>query len=127
MPTREWPHLRFLSPGVARLTPRRAADVLQQAAAPLGLPRLPADVAEHLRLIEGTRKALARLTRREERILRLRFGIGMHSGQTREQVGRRFAATRELIQQIEARALRKLRSPSRTRSLESPPTLTRVN
>jgi RNA polymerase sigma factor (sigma-70 family) len=102
---------------VTRLLPRGASGVRQQAAALLHGPWSPADVAEKLRLIEGTRKALARLTRREERILRLRFGIGAHSSQTLEQVGRRFAVTRERIRQVEARALRKLRSPAVLRSM----------
>ena len=126
MATREWPHLTLLSPGVARLAPRRASNA-QQAAGLLRLPCLPADAAEELHLVEDTRKVLARLTRREEQILRLRFGIGTHSSQTLEQVGRRFAVTQERIQQVEARAIRKLRSPSRTRSPERPLKFARVN
>jgi RNA polymerase primary sigma factor len=62
---------------------------------------------------------LATLTPREEQILRMRFGIGEKSDYTLEEVGQRFAVTRERIRQIEAKALRKLRHPSRARSIES--------
>ncbi len=79
----------------------------------------PADAAMALSLEEQTRKVLATLTPREEQILRLRFGIGEKSDFTLEEVGQRFAVTRERIRQIEAKALRKLRSPSRARTLES--------
>jgi len=79
----------------------------------------PADAAMALSLEEQTRKVLATLTPREEQILRLRFGIGEKSDYTLEEVGQRFAVTRERIRQIEAKALRKLRSPSRLRSLET--------
>jgi RNA polymerase primary sigma factor len=79
----------------------------------------PADAAMALSLEEQTRKVLATLTPREEQILRLRFGIGEKSDYTLEEVGQRFAVTRERIRQIEAKALRKLRSPSRARTLES--------
>jgi RNA polymerase primary sigma factor len=79
----------------------------------------PADAAMALSLEEQTRKVLATLTPREEQILRLRFGIGERSDYTLEEVGQRFAVTRERIRQIEAKALRKLRSPSRLRSLET--------
>jgi RNA polymerase primary sigma factor len=79
----------------------------------------PADAAMALSLEEQTRKVLATLTPREEQILRLRFGIGERSDYTLEEVGQRFAVTRERIRQIEAKALRKLRSPSRVRSLET--------
>ena len=78
----------------------------------------PADAAMALSLEEQTRKVLATLTPREEQILRLRFGIGEKSDYTLEEVGQRFAVTRERIRQIEAKALRKLRSPNRTRNLE---------
>ena len=71
------------------------------------------------RLEEQTRKVLATLTPREEQILRLRFGIGEKSDYTLEEVGQRFAVTRERIRQIEAKALRKLRNPSRVKSLEA--------
>ena len=73
----------------------------------------PADAAMALSLEEQTRKVLATLTPREEQILRLRFGIGEKSDYTLEEVGQRFAVTRERIRQIEAKALRKLRSPNR--------------
>jgi len=79
----------------------------------------PADAAMALSLEEQTRKVLATLTPREEQILRLRFGIGEKSDYTLEEVGQRFAVTRERIRQIEAKALRKLRSPNRARNLES--------
>jgi RNA polymerase primary sigma factor len=79
----------------------------------------PADAAMALSLEEQTRKVLATLTPREEQILRLRFGIGEKSDYTLEEVGQRFAVTRERIRQIEAKALRKLRSPSRARTLET--------
>ncbi|HWP66875.1 MAG TPA: RNA polymerase sigma factor RpoD [Candidatus Limnocylindria bacterium] len=79
----------------------------------------PAEAAMALSLEEQTRKVLATLTPREEQILRLRFGIGEKSDYTLEEVGQRFAVTRERIRQIEAKALRKLRSPNRSRVLES--------
>ena len=79
----------------------------------------PADAAMSLGLEEQTRKVLATLTPREEQILRMRFGIGERSDFTLEEVGQRFAVTRERIRQIEAKALRKLRSPTRARSLDS--------
>jgi RNA polymerase primary sigma factor len=79
----------------------------------------PADAAMALSLEEQTRKVLATLTPREEQILRLRFGIGERSDYTLEEVGQRFAVTRERIRQIEAKALRKLRTPARSRSLET--------
>ena len=79
----------------------------------------PADAAMALSLEEQTRKVLATLTPREEQILRLRFGIGEKSDYTLEEVGQRFAVTRERIRQIEAKALRKLRSPNRSRPLET--------
>ena len=78
----------------------------------------PADAAMALSLEEQTRKVLATLTPREEQILRLRFGIGEKSDYTLEEVGQRFQVTRERIRQIEAKALRKLRNPSRAKSLE---------
>jgi len=79
----------------------------------------PADAAMALSLEEQTRKVLATLTPREEQILRLRFGIGERSDYTLEEVGQRFAVTRERIRQIEAKALRKLRTPARSRTLET--------
>jgi RNA polymerase primary sigma factor len=79
----------------------------------------PADAAVYTSLEEQTRKVLATLTPREEQILRMRFGIGEKSDYTLEEVGQRFAVTRERIRQIEAKALRKLRHPSRSRSIES--------
>jgi len=79
----------------------------------------PADAAMALSLEEQTRKVLATLTPREEQILRLRFGIGEKSDYTLEEVGQRFQVTRERIRQIEAKALRKLRNPSRAKSLDS--------
>ena len=79
----------------------------------------PADAAVYTSLEEQTRKVLATLTPPEEQILRMRFGIGEKSDYTLEEVGQRFAVTRERIRQIEAKALRKLRHPSRARSIES--------
>jgi RNA polymerase primary sigma factor len=79
----------------------------------------PADAAMALSLEEQTRKVLATLTPREEQILRLRFGIGEKSDYTLEEVGQRFQVTRERIRQIEAKALRKLRNPSRAKNLEN--------
>jgi RNA polymerase primary sigma factor len=79
----------------------------------------PADAAMALSLEEQTRKVLATLTPREEQILRMRFGIDEKTDYTLEEVGQRFAVTRERIRQIEAKALRKLRNPSRAKSLEA--------
>jgi RNA polymerase primary sigma factor len=79
----------------------------------------PADAAMAISLEEQTRKVLATLTPREEQILRMRFGIGERSDFTLEEVGQRFAVTRERIRQIEAKALRKLRNPARARTLET--------
>src|SRR6266446_5790921 len=77
----------------------------------------PAEAVMGLHLQDQTRKVLATLTPREEQVLRLRFGIGEPSDHTLEEVGTRFAVTRERIRQIEAKALRKLRHPSRARRL----------
>jgi RNA polymerase primary sigma factor len=79
----------------------------------------PADAAMALSLEEQTRKVLATLTPREEQILRMRFGIEEKTDYTLEEVGQRFAVTRERIRQIEAKALRKLRNPARAKSLEA--------
>jgi RNA polymerase primary sigma factor len=79
----------------------------------------PADAAMALSLEEQTRKVLATLTPREEQILRMRFGIDEKTDYTLEEVGQRFAVTRERIRQIEAKALRKLRNPARAKSLEA--------
>jgi RNA polymerase primary sigma factor len=78
----------------------------------------PADAVMSLSLQDQTRKVLATLTPREEQVLRLRFGVGERSEFTLEEVGTRFAVTRERIRQIEAKALRKLRHPSRARRLK---------
>jgi len=80
---------------------------------------LPIDAAIQLNLRETTTRVLASLTPREERILRMRFGIGMNSDHTLEEVGLQFSVTRERIRQIEAKALRKLKHPSRSRVLRS--------
>jgi RNA polymerase primary sigma factor len=77
----------------------------------------PADAVVNVNLQEQTRKVLASLTPREEQVLRLRFGIGERTDHTLEEVGNRFAVTRERIRQIEAKALRKLRLPSRSKKL----------
>ena len=79
----------------------------------------PADAVINLNLCEQTRKVLATLTPREEKVLRMRFGIGQKADHTLEEVGRDFAVTRERIRQIEAKALRKLRHPSRAKKLRS--------
>jgi RNA polymerase primary sigma factor len=79
----------------------------------------PSDAAVALSLEEQTRKVLATLTPREEQILRMRFGIGEKTDYTLEEVGQKFAVTRERIRQIEAKALRKLRNPQRSRGLET--------
>lgn len=78
---------------------------------------LPIDAAILANLRETTTRVLASLTAREERVLRMRFGIGMHTDHTLEEVGQRFSVTRERIRQIEAKALRKLKHPSRSRKL----------
>ncbi len=80
---------------------------------------LPADAAIQSNLRETTTRVLASLTAREERVLRMRFGIGMNTDHTLEEVGQQFSVTRERIRQIEAKALRKLKHPSRSRKLRS--------
>jgi RNA polymerase primary sigma factor len=80
---------------------------------------LPNEAAVNLNLSEQTRKVLATLTPREEKVLRMRFGIGEKADHTLEEVGQDFAVTRERIRQIEAKALRKLRHPTRSRKLKS--------
>ncbi len=80
---------------------------------------LPVDAAIHSNLKETTTRVLSSLTPREERVLRMRFGIGMNTDHTLEEVGKQFAVTRERIRQIEAKALRKLKHPSRSRKLRS--------
>jgi RNA polymerase primary sigma factor len=80
---------------------------------------LPIDAAIQSNLRETTTRVLASLTPREERIVRMRFGIGMNADHTLEEVGQQFSLTRERIRQIEARALRKLKHPSRSSSLRS--------
>jgi RNA polymerase primary sigma factor len=79
----------------------------------------PVDAVINLNLSEQTRKALATLTPREEKVLRMRFGIGEKADHTLEEVGQDFSVTRERIRQIEAKALRKLRHPSRRKELRS--------
>src|SRR5262245_52337810 len=80
---------------------------------------LPIDAAIQSNLRETTTRVLASLTPREERVLRMRFGIGMNADHTLEEVGQQFSVTRERIRQIEAKALRKLKHPSRSRVLRS--------
>jgi len=80
---------------------------------------LPLDSAIQENLKETTTRVLASLTPREERVLRMRFGIGMNTDHTLEEVGKQFSVTRERIRQIEAKALRKLKHPSRSRKLRS--------
>ena len=80
---------------------------------------LPIEAAIQSNLRETTTRVLASLTPREERVLRMRFGIGMNTDHTLEEVGQQFSVTRERIRQIEAKALRKLKHPSRSRKLRS--------
>ncbi len=80
---------------------------------------LPLDAAIQANLRETTTRILASLTPREERVLRMRFGIGMNTDHTLEEVGQQFSVTRERIRQIEAKALRKLKHPSRSRKMRS--------
>ena len=79
----------------------------------------PLEAAIHANLRETTTRILSSLTPREERVLRMRFGIGMNTDHTLEEVGQQFSVTRERIRQIEAKALRKLKHPSRSRKLRS--------
>lgn len=79
----------------------------------------PSEAVTYMNLSDQTRKVLATLTPREEKVLRMRFGIGEKSDHTLEEVGKDFAVTRERIRQIEAKALRKLRHPSRSKKLKS--------
>lgn len=80
---------------------------------------LPSDAAVNMNLSDQTRKVLATLTPREEKVLRMRFGIGEKADHTLEEVGKDFCVTRERIRQIEAKALRKLRHPTRSKKLKS--------
>ena len=82
---------------------------------------LPIDAAIQSNLRETTTRVLASLTPREERVLRMRFGIGMNTDHTLEEVGQQFSVTRERIRQIEAKALRKLKNPSRSKLLQEFP------
>ena len=79
----------------------------------------PANAVVNMNLQEQTRKVLATLTPREEKVLRMRFGIEMSTDHTLEEVGKQFDVTRERIRQIEAKALRKLKHPSRSDKLRS--------
>ncbi|MBW1917692.1 MAG: RNA polymerase sigma factor RpoD [Deltaproteobacteria bacterium] len=79
----------------------------------------PIEAVEHLNLAEQTQKVLSTLTSREEKVIRMRFGIGEKADHTLEEVGRNFAVTRERIRQIEGKAIRKLRHPSRSKQLHS--------
>ena len=88
---------------------------------------LPIDAAIQSNLRETTTRVLASLTPREERVLRMRFGIGMNTDHTLEEVGQQFSVTRERIRQIEAKALRKLKHPSRSRKLRSFPSTRRFS
>ena len=80
---------------------------------------IPLDAAIQENLKEQTTQILSSLTPREERVLRMRFGIGMNTDHTLEEVGLQFSVTRERIRQIEAKALRKLKHPSRSKQLKS--------
>ena len=81
--------------------------------------KLPLDAAIQNNLRETTTNVLSTLTPREERVLRMRFCIGMNTDHTLEEVGQQFSVTRERIRQIEAKALRKLKHPSRSKQLKS--------
>ena len=80
---------------------------------------MPLENAIQGTLKETTTRVLSSLTPREERVLRMRFGIGVNTDHTLEEVGQQFSVTRERIRQIEAKALRKLKHPSRSRKLRS--------
>ncbi len=80
---------------------------------------IPLDAAIQANLRETTTRVLASMTPREERVLRMRFGIGLNTDHTLEEVGQQFSVTRERIRQIEAKAIRKLKHPSRSRTLRS--------
>ena len=80
---------------------------------------MPLEAAINADLEAQTGKVLASLTEREEKVLRMRFGIGIKSDHTLEEVGQEFGVTRERIRQIEAKALRKLRHPSRSKRLKT--------
>jgi RNA polymerase sigma factor (sigma-70 family) len=80
---------------------------------------IPIDAAIHSNLRQTTTKIFSSLTPREERVLRMRFGIGMNSDHTLEEVGQQFSVTRERIRQIEAKAPRKLKHPTRAKQLKS--------
>ena len=80
---------------------------------------IPLEAAIQAKLREATTRVLSSLTPREERVLRMRFGIGTNTDHTLEEVGQQFNVTRERIRQIEAKALRKLKHPSRSRKLRS--------
>ncbi|MDB5368724.1 MAG: polymerase sigma factor RpoD [Roseomonas sp.] len=80
---------------------------------------MPIDVAVQSRLRDAASKALSELSAREERVIRMRFGIGMNTDHTLEEVGQQFSVTRERIRQIEAKALRKLKHPARSRALRT--------
>jgi len=79
----------------------------------------PLDAAVAAALAEATLEVLENLTEREQKVLRMRFGIGMNTDHTLEEVGKQFGVTRERIRQIEAKALRKLRHPSRAQKLKT--------
>jgi RNA polymerase primary sigma factor len=92
----------------------RLGDLIEDRDAPQ-----PIEAAIQSNLRETTTRVLASLTPREERIVRMRFGIGMNTDHTLEEVGQQFSVTRERIRQIEAKALRKLKHPSRSRILRT--------
>jgi len=105
-------HLRFVLVAVFAERESHAAYFLEQQ----GMSRYDAvNYISH----GTTTRVLASLTPREERVLRMRFGIGMNTDHTLEEVGQQFSVTRERIRQIEAKALRKLKHPSRSRKLRS--------
>ena len=121
IPEREKPEIaaaaHFIEEMAARL--RRKREIGAEPAHIFPPPGEPLDAAIQANLRETTTRVLASLTAREERVLRMRFGIGMNTDHTLEEVGQQFSVTRERIRQIEAKALRKLKHPSRSRKLRS--------
>ena len=106
-----------ISPGDARSATRKTASLATSSRTRTRSCRWISAIQENLK--ETTTRVLASLTPREERVLRMRFGIGMNTDHTLEEVGQQFSVTRERIRQIEAKALRKLKHPSRSRKLRS--------
>ena len=107
--------LTYPVPSSAAATPGQGGNININAKA----VSVTGNAAIQSNLRETTTRVLASLTPREERVLRMRFGIGMNTDHTLEEVGQQFSVTRERIRQIEAKALRKLKHPSRSRKMRS--------